>query len=88
MSDLNWEWIPAGLAWWDPAKEIRGDVEAIKAGLRTRSEIRAEKYGDDWLDVVDQLARERDALEERGLMPDADFAPADADEGVDNAEDK
>lgn len=87
LSDLNGEWIPAGLAWWDPAKEIRGDVEAINAGLRTRSEIRAEKYGDDWIDVVDQLARERVALEERGLMPDADDAPADAETGVDNEED-
>lgn len=86
VSDLNWEWIPAGLAWWDPAKEIRGDVEAINAGLRTRSEIRAEKYGDDWIDVVDQLAREREALEERGLLADADAAPGVVDEGAENDE--
>ena len=86
VSDLNWEWIPAGLAWWDPAKEIRGDVEAINAGLRTRSEIRAEKYGDDWIDVVDQLARERQALEDRGLLDDADAAPGVVDEGTENDE--
>jgi len=87
LSDLNWEWIPAGLAWWDPAKEIRGDVEAINAGLRTRSEIRAEKYGDDWIDVVDQLARERVALKERGLLVDV-VAPSDdePEQGVDDAE--
>ena len=87
LADMRWEWIPAGLAWWDPAKEIRGDVEAINAGLRTRSEIRAEKYGDDWIDVVDQLAREREALEERGLLSDDDdLSPGlnidDDDEGV------
>ena len=86
VSDLNWEWIPAGLAWWDPAKEIRGDVEAINAGLRTRSEIRAEKYGDDWIDVVDQLARERQALEDRGLLDDADAAPGVVAEGTENDE--
>ncbi len=90
LGDMKWEWIPAGLAWWDPAKEIRGDVEAIKAGLRTRSEIRAEKYGDDWIDVVDQLAREREALEERGLLSDDDdLSPVlnndDDDEGVNDA---
>ena len=90
LGDMKWEWIPAGLAWWDPAKEIRGDVEAINAGLRTRSEIRAEKYGDDWIDVVDQLAREREALEERGLLSDDDdLSPVlnndDDDEGVNDA---
>ena len=90
LADMRWEWIPAGLAWWDPAKEIRGDVEAINAGLRTRSEIRAEKYGDDWIDVVDQLAREREALEERGLLSDDDdLSPVlnndDDDEGVSDA---
>ena len=86
LADLKWEWIPAGLAWWDPAKEIRGDVEAIKAGLRTRSEIRAERYGDDWLDVVDQLKREREALDERGLLPveDAELSVANTDEGDDD----
>ena len=90
LADMRWEWIPAGLAWWDPAKEIRGDVEASNAGLRTRSEIRAEKYGDDWIDVVDQLAREREALEERGLLSDDDdLSPVlnndDDDEGVSDA---
>ena len=90
LADMRWEWIPAGLAWWDPAKEIRGDIEAINAGLRTRSEIRAEKYGDDWIDVVDQLAREREALEERGLLSDDDdLSPVlnndDDDEGVSDA---
>jgi len=86
LADLKWEWIPAGLAWWDPAKEIRGDVEAINAGLRTRSEIRAERYGDDWLDVVDQLERERDALEQRGLLSADEQLPAvlDIDEGDDD----
>ena len=72
LGDVRWEWIPAGLAWWDPAKEIRGDVEAIRAGLRTRAEIRAERYGDDWLDVVDQLERERAELDKRGLLQDAE----------------
>jgi len=85
LADLKWEWIPAGLAWWDPAKEVRGDVEAIKAGLRTRSEIRAERYGDDWLDVVDQLARERDAMDARGLLPVDDLpAVSDNDESGDD----
>jgi len=55
---IKWDWIPAGLPWWDPSKEIKGDVLAIENNLRTRSEIRKERYGDNWRDVVRRKAEE------------------------------
>jgi capsid protein len=33
IADLEWEWVPRGIPWWDPSKEIRGDKEAISAGF-------------------------------------------------------
>lgn len=33
IADLATEWVPRGMPWWDPAKEIRGDKEAVGAGF-------------------------------------------------------
>lgn len=64
--------IPDGVPWWDPSKEIRADVMAIAAGLRTRTEIRRERYGDDWHDVIDELADEEQyILEKRVTITEA-----------------
>jgi hypothetical protein len=52
---------------------------AIQAKLRTRSEIRREKYGDDWRDVVRKLHEEDEFLAQYGYSadpaPDAPMAP-------------
>jgi capsid protein len=67
IEDLRWDWIPSGLPWWDASKEIDGDIKAIQSKLRTRSEIRRERYGDDWKDVVRKLREEEDFLQENGF---------------------
>lgn len=67
VPDLAFEWIPDGMPWWDQSKEVAGDVAAVGAGLRTRSEIRKERYGDDWRDVIDGLAAEEAYIRERGV---------------------
>lgn len=69
IDDLHWDWIPSGLPWWDPSKEIDGDIKAIQSKLRTRSEIRRERYGDDWRDVVRKLREEETFLAENGFDP-------------------
>lgn len=33
VEDVAYEWVPRGMPWWDPAKEIRGDKEAVSAGF-------------------------------------------------------
>ena len=58
VNDLKWDWIPAGQPWWDQQKEVAGDIAAIDAGLRTRSEIRRERFGDDWKTVIKKQAEE------------------------------
>ena len=68
LSDITWEWIPSGVPWWNPEQEINGDILAIKAGLRTRTEIRRERYGDDWRNVIRRLAEEEAFLKENGIQ--------------------
>lgn len=68
VGDLNWDWIPGGVPWWDTQKEVAGEVAAIEAGLKTRSEVRRERHGDDWRDVVRKLKEEKDFLKEQGLL--------------------
>lgn len=69
VEDLAWDWIPSGMPWWNPAQEVQGDVLAIANKLRTRTEIRRERYGDDWKDVVRKLAEEEEYMLELGLSP-------------------
>ena len=77
IDQLNWDWIPAGVPYWNPEQEINGDILAIGAKLRTRSEIRREKYGDDWRDVVRKLHEEDEFLAQYGYSPNPDpNAPA------------
>lgn len=67
LGDLSWDWVPAGIPWWDVQKEVAGDLAAIEGGLRTRTEIRRERFGDDWRDVARKLAEEKEFLDELGL---------------------
>lgn len=60
-------WIPAGVPWLDMGKELAGDMTAVEAGLRTRAEIRRERYGDDIRDVWRALEQEQKELEAHGL---------------------
>ena len=56
----DWEWVPTGMPWWDPAKEIRGNLMAIAAGLDTPQRICKESGTGDFYDNIDQIA---DAVE-------------------------
>ena len=67
MPRVKYEWIPDGIPWFDPSKELRADIDAINAGLKTHAEIRRERYGDDWYQVAEALAKEQQFKEEIGL---------------------
>lgn len=34
-----WEFVPVGMPWWDPSKEVEGDLKAIEAGLTTPQRV-------------------------------------------------
>lgn len=67
LRDVEWEWVHDGTPWWDPSKEINGDILAISAGLKTRSQIIKERHGRDFRTVIDQLAQEEEYIRESGV---------------------
>lgn len=67
IDDLRWEWIPSGLPWIDPLKEVTADITAIGAGLTSRTQVLRERGGRDFYDVVDEIADENAYLDEKKL---------------------
>ena len=65
----SWLWIPDGLQYWDTMKEANADIALIENGLRSRTEIRRERFGDEWSDVAKKLAEEQEMMEELNILP-------------------
>lgn len=80
---VRWEWVPNGVPWIDPKKETEADILAINAGLASRTQLVKQRFGQDWLDVVDELEAERREMEQRGL---ATALPAVSPDGADQDE--
>lgn len=75
---MNPRWKPRGWQWVDPLKEVKANIEAIKFGLKSRSDVHAEQ-GRDIEDTFEELMLE-DALAETkkinitaGEISDASF---------------
>ncbi len=69
ISDVLWEWHPAGIPWIDPAKETIGDMKAVELGVSTRQQIVKRAHGKSWKnDVLPELKEEKKLMEEAGLI--------------------
>lgn len=66
VSEIPWEWVPAGIPWIDPLKEVQADVLAVKNRLKSRQQVSKER-GQDFYDTADQLAAEEEYLEGLGI---------------------
>lgn len=67
----NVDWQPRGWQWVDPAKEIKAAGDAVKEGVKTRTEIAAEQ-GRDFEDVIARLAEENEIAKAAGVDLGAD----------------
>ncbi len=56
FSQLNWEWVPAGLPWWKPLEEVKADVEAIANGL-TSTPRACKSRGEDDYEISSEEAK-------------------------------
>ena len=64
------KWIGPGRGWVDPHKEATAAAERLAAGLSTLERECAEQ-GEDYLETIQQRARERKEMIALGLDPDA-----------------
>ena len=67
ITDLTFEWVHRGMPWWDPAKEISGNVAAIQAGLDNPYRICKETGRGEFEDNVDAIARAQEYAASRGV---------------------
>ena len=64
--DWQWQWIPRGLPWIDPLKEIQAEIEAIDTGLDNPEDI-CQRHGRNFYENIDKIQRCRQYAEERGV---------------------
>ena len=67
IGDIEWEWVNEGIPWWDPAKEIRGDLMAIGAGLETPQRICKERGRGDFFENLREIKKAQDYAESLSL---------------------
>ena len=66
FEQLNWEWVPDGVPWWDPAKEVAGHASAIAAGLDNPQRV-CRSVGTDFYDNIDLIAQANDYAKSKGV---------------------
>jgi capsid protein len=59
-------WLPRRWAWVDPLKDVKANIEAVNASLKSRSEVCAEQ-GRDFEDVLTEQAQEKIIAKENGI---------------------
>jgi lambda family phage portal protein len=64
------KWIPPGFAWVDPQKEVISQLNAVKAGFKSRTEVISE-FGYDIEEIDDEIQKERAREKEMGLIFDS-----------------
>ena len=64
--ELTWEWVPDGVPWWDPAKEVSGHAMAIAAGLDNPQRI-CRQSGTDFYENIDLISQANSYAESKGV---------------------
>ncbi|MGC4004682.1 MAG: phage portal protein [Pirellulales bacterium] len=67
VADLAWEWVPTGMPWWDPSKEINGQIQAVGAGFDNPERI-CKEAGTDVYENIDATERVKNYAKDRGIV--------------------
>jgi capsid protein len=65
--DVAYEWVHVGMPWWDPAKEVAGDLAAIQAGLDNPYRICKERGRGEFEDNIDLIAKAKEYAESKDV---------------------
>jgi len=66
LDESLWEWVPVGMPWWDPVKEVNGEVLAIANGLTTPQAV-CKARGTNFEDNIRDTAIAMKIAEEAGV---------------------
>ncbi|MGN6543773.1 MAG: phage portal protein [Aureliella sp.] len=66
INDCVFEWQARGMPWWDPSKEVAGNVAAIGAGLDTPQRI-CKSADSDFYDNIDEIAKAQEYAKSKGV---------------------
>lgn len=61
------DWVPDGVPWWDPSKEVKGDVEQIMAGFSNPQRICRERGQGDFYENIDKTAEAIEYAKAKGV---------------------
>lgn len=100
FEDLRFEWVPDGVPWWDPSKEVKGHLQAVDAGFTSPQRV-CRETGTDFETNLREIAEAQRLAAELGVTLTYSAAPATAlaepedeleddpieDEGNDNGDD-
>ncbi len=67
LHEESYRFIGRGWTWVDPLKEVKANGEALDRRLTSARRIVAETLGEDYDDLLDEIAEDEQALEARGL---------------------
>lgn len=64
--DIYYEHVPAGVPWWDPAKEARGQAMGVAMGVTSPQRV-CRELGTDFETNIDEIAKAMAYAKERGV---------------------
>lgn len=67
LVSLPYEYVPRGMPWWDPAKEISGDLAAVGGALDNPERITRARGKGDVYDNIDATARVMDYARQKNV---------------------
>jgi capsid protein len=67
LGDVAWAWTHRGFPWFDPNKELNGDLAAIQGGFDTPQRITQKRGGGNWYANIEQTAKALKFAAERGV---------------------
>lgn len=86
LGDLPFFFINKGMPWWDPAKEIKGDLMAINAGLDNPIRQARERGRGEYEDNIKQIAKAKQIADAHGVSVSFDVQPDIVVQGESNEE--
>jgi capsid protein len=72
VADINWEWVPVGMPWWNPVAEIKADAMACTAGFDNVNRVVKDRGRGEFRDNVDANAAAIKYARSKGIILDID----------------